>query len=440
MLAQMPDPDPNDPFGRRPSAPPIGDSGIGLPRLLGIGSGAMALAAIWTLYNVFMPLFLGEFLESRALRGAIMGLDNVIAVLLMPIVGSWSDRVESRQGKRLPFLFVAVPVTAVSFAVLPFAGVSLGTLLVVDVIFLLSITFYRAPLAAIMPDHVPPERRGSANGVIIFLGAAGGATALLLLSPTYDVARWIPFTVVTVVTLVTLGLVIVSTEAHPPFVTTGTTDQDAPPLRRLLRDLRSLNAPDRRGALALLLGVFASFFGYSAAEAQFSSFATGYLGSTPGQAGFTMAAASLAYVGFALPAGWLANRFGELRVMVAGAGLGTLGLALAGVFVLDPQLLAVFLAMTGMAWAMLMVPGYPLVANQGGRTRIGFYTGLYFLFGAAASVVSPALAGGAMDMIGDRALFAVAAIAMATAMLLLLSSARLGVVPATSEAVANVRD
>jgi MFS family permease len=409
--------------------------GIGLPRLLGIGTGALALAAIWALYNVFMPLLLGEFLESRALRGALMGLDNVVAVLLMPLVGAWSDRTEGRFGKRLPFLYVAMPLAALSFAALPLAGLSLWTLLAVDVVFLLSITFYRAPLAAIMPDHVPPERRSSANGVLIFMAALGGVVALLLLAPTFDQAPWIPFAVVAGATLASLGLVVLVADPDPPFVTTGTTDADAPPLRRLARDVRSLNDPRRRGALVLLLGIFASYFAYSAAEAQFSSFATGFLGTTPGSAGFVLAAASLAYLAWALPAGWLAKRFGELRVMVAGAALGTVGLALAGLFVLDTRLLAVFLVMLGMAWAMLMVPGYPLVANQGGRTRIGFYTGLYYLFGAAASVVSPAVAGSAMDLWGDRALFGVASAGMGIALALLLLAGRRGVIAATRDAV-----
>jgi hypothetical protein len=283
---------------------------------------------------------------------------------------------------------------------------------------------------------VPPERRSSANGVIVFMAALGGAVALLLLAPAFDRAAWIPFAVVGGATLASLALVVLASDPDPPFVTRGPTDGDARPLGRVLRDLRSLNDPGRRGALVLLLGVFASYFGYSAAEAQFSSFATGFLGATPGSAGFTMAAASIAYVAAALPAGWAAKRFGELRVMIVGAGLGTVGLALAGIFVLDARLLAAFLVVLGAAWAMLMVPGYPLVANQGGRTRIGFYTGLYYLFGAAASVVSPAVAGSAMDLLGDRALFGVASSAMAVALVLLLGAGRRGVVPATREAVA----
>lgn len=440
MLPRMPRPPSSAALGRSGGRADGEQHGIGLARLLGIASGALALAAIWTLYNVFMPLLLGEFIDSRTLRGGLMGLDNVIAVLVMPIVGAWSDRVEGRHGKRLPFLYVSMPLAAITFVMLPFAGVSLWVLLVVDVLFLSSITFYRAPLAAIMPDHMPPERRSRANGVIIFCAALGGAASLLLVSPLYDVASWMPFAIVGTTVLTSMVLVVLASEPHPPFVTKGTTDEDAPPLRRLVSDLRSLNGHGRRGALVLLLGVFASYFGYSAAEAQFSSFATGFLGATPGRAGFTMAAASVSYLTFALPAGWLAHRFGELRVMIAGATLGAVSLGFAGVFVRDPLLFPILLAVMGSAWAMLMVPGYALVANQGGRTRIGFYTGMYYLFAAAASVVSPALAGAAMDVVDDRALFAVASASMAVSVVLLLLAGQRGVVPSTSQAVARASD
>jgi hypothetical protein len=117
-----------------------------------------------------MPLLLGAFIDSRALRGAIMGLDNVVAIMLIPVVGAWSDRVDGRWGRRLPFLLVGVPITALAFAALPWAAAALWTLLLVDVVFLLAITVYRAPLVALMPDHVARggaaqrERRDHAHG------------------------------------------------------------------------------------------------------------------------------------------------------------------------------------------------------------------------------------------------------------------------------------
>ena len=52
---------------------------------------------------------------------------------------------------------------ALLFAALPLADGTLWTLLCVDVVFLLTITLFRAPLVALMPDHVAPRERSDAG-------------------------------------------------------------------------------------------------------------------------------------------------------------------------------------------------------------------------------------------------------------------------------------
>src|SRR5690606_10713987 len=77
-----------------PTATNTRPRGISTLRLIGLGSGSFGLAATWALYNTFMPLLLAPFVSSAGLRGTIMALDNVIAVLMLPLVGAWSDRVK----------------------------------------------------------------------------------------------------------------------------------------------------------------------------------------------------------------------------------------------------------------------------------------------------------------------------------------------------------
>src|SRR5690606_30994817 len=272
----------------------------------------------WALYNTFMPLLLGEFISSRGWRGAIMGLDNVIAIVLIPVVGVWSDRVDGPWGKRLPFLLVAMPVSALLFGALPFATTHLVTLLAVDVVFLISITAYRAPLVALLPDHVVPAGRAAANGLITLMGASGGAIGLLLVAPLFDDAQWLPFAVAAGTALVCLVVVLIATDTHPANVTIGAVEDEAPLLPALVRDAVALTRPPLRGASILLLAVFFCFLGYSALEAQFSTYATQTLGLSGGRAGSLLGAASLAFVATAVPAGRLAQRFGSANVMRIG--------------------------------------------------------------------------------------------------------------------------
>lgn len=395
-------------------------------RLIGIGLGGFSLAAIWGTYNVFMPLLLGDFIESRALRGAVMGLDNVVAVLLIPVVGAWSDRVAGRWGKRLPFLLAGMPLAALAFAGLPWAATALWSLLAVDVVFLLAVTLYRAPLVALMPDHVAPADRSAGNGVITLMSALGGAVALLALAPTFDAARAAPFALAALAALVALAVVVVAAERHPPYVEPGAAADDVPVLRGLGRELRALATPAHRGPAWLLAGLFGGFFGFAAVEAQFSTFATETLALTGGEAGRAFGGASVAFLLVALPVGLLARRLGELRVMRAGMGL----LLAALVVVAAPWgggFTYVGMALAGLGWAGVLVPAYPLVADQGGRDRIGTYTGLYYLVGSGAAIVAPAIVGASMDAFGNRALFVGAGAAVALGAWALARAGRHGV-------------
>ncbi|HEX7040406.1 MAG TPA: MFS transporter [Trueperaceae bacterium] len=405
-------------------------------RLMGLGSGSLGLAAVWALYNTFMPLLLAQFVASAGVRGTIMALDNVIAVLMLPVVGAWSDRLGGRLGKRIPFLLAAMPLSALLFTALPLADATLWTLLSVDVVFLLTITLFRAPLVALMPDHVPPRERSSANGVITLMAAAGGAIGLLLLSPLFDAAHWLPFAGGGVLIVIALVLVLLAADRHPPFATGGAAAEEAPALQGLFRDVRQLVVEERGGAGVLLLAVFAVFFGYSALEAQFSTFATQTLGISAGMAGPTIAATMIAYVAAAVPAGLLARRIGSASTM----RIGALTMAVAAVLatlVADVSSARVVLALGGAAWALVQVPAYPLVVNQGGEAQTGFYTGMYYLFGSAASIAGPPLVGAMMDVFGNRALFYSLAVSMVVGAALVTAAKRRRVEGRAAETTAS---
>lgn|SRR5690554_1369811 len=386
--------------------------------LLGLGIGAASLSITWGLYNIFMPLLLRDFVASSGVRGAIMGIDNVLGLLFVPLIGALSDRLDGRLGKRLPFLVVSMPLAAVLFAVLPFSRASLWTLLAVDIVFLLAMTAFRAPLAALMPDHVAPAHRPWANGVITMLGAVGGALALLLVAPLADTAIWVPFAVAGAVTLVAVVAVRAVSNPHPPYVATGVIQEDAPLLPGLLKQSARIFDPRHGHVFYLLMAVFFCFFGYSALEAQFSTFITEEFGLTGGRASQMMGATVVGFVLFALPAGTMVKRLGEVNTMRLGTTSLAFWLGIAS-FVTSPVWLTLLLILGGASWAFVLVPAYPVVVNQGGEDEVGFYTGMYYLFGAVAAILAPAGVGWAMDQIGNAALFPAVAIAMTLGLLFL---------------------
>src|SRR4051812_21616829 len=86
-----------------------------------LGAGSFVIGAVAPLYDSFVPALLQRHLASSTGIGAAMGIDNVLALCLVPVVGALSDATHSRLGRRVPFLLVALPITAVALAAIPFA-------------------------------------------------------------------------------------------------------------------------------------------------------------------------------------------------------------------------------------------------------------------------------------------------------------------------------
>ena len=70
-----------------------------------IGLAFMSISAFWQMYDNVIPLILkNTFGLGETVTGAIMAADNVLALFLLPIFGSLSDKVNTKIGKRMPFI------------------------------------------------------------------------------------------------------------------------------------------------------------------------------------------------------------------------------------------------------------------------------------------------------------------------------------------------
>ena len=67
-----------------------------------IGLAFLSISAFWQMYDNIIPLMLqGTFRLGETVTGAIMAADNVLALFLLPLFGSLSDRLDTRAGKRV---------------------------------------------------------------------------------------------------------------------------------------------------------------------------------------------------------------------------------------------------------------------------------------------------------------------------------------------------
>ena len=151
------------------------------------------VSVIWSVYNAFVPIFLADrFLMAAGFIGFFMTLDNIAALLIQPAVGSWSDRIQTRIGRRMPFIIVGAPLAAVSFILLPLS-LSLWLFFLAAVLLLLSMAIWRTPVVALMPDITPSKYRSQANGIINLMGGLGAIIAFLGGAKLYEMDPTYPF-------------------------------------------------------------------------------------------------------------------------------------------------------------------------------------------------------------------------------------------------------
>lgn len=85
-----------------------------------VGFAFAIISAFWYAYDFLVPLMLNRtFGLSDAMRGLVMGLDNILALVLLPLFGTISDKVNTKMGKRTPFLLVGTILSVVCLVILP---------------------------------------------------------------------------------------------------------------------------------------------------------------------------------------------------------------------------------------------------------------------------------------------------------------------------------
>lgn len=373
-----------------------------------LGFGFFSISITWALYNAFVPFFLERYIASAAFIGFMMTIDNYFALFLQPWIGRRSDRTVTRYGKRMPYLLLGMPLAALFGALLPWhAGIV--TLVLFMVLMNLSMSVYRSPTVALMPDITPENKRTKANGIINFMGGVGSIIAFGAGSFLYEAHRSLPFTAAALLTLISLFILLRSINEKRDAI--GNPEHNVPPA--------PYRAEWNRSTVLLLGAIFFWFVSYQGVEAFFTLYGKNELGLTEGEASFSLAFFSLAFVLAAIPSGWLGNRFGKKPVIAFGVGgLIVCFLAIAFVEALLP--LRLLLLAGGVCWALVNINSYPFIVALGGERSIGTRTGIYYLISSLAAIASPPLMGLLIDRLGYSALFYFASGGMALALLLVL--------------------
>ena len=379
-----------------------------------LGFGFFGVSVIWGVYNAFVPVFLAEKFDlAPVLIGFFMTLDNIAALFIQPPVGAWSDRLRSPMGRRIPFILVGAPITAVAFGLIPLAA-ALPLFVACTSTLLLSAALWRTPVVALMPDITPSAFRSQANGIINFMGGIGTIIALQTGGLLYKINHNFPFWLGSV--LVILAALVVYLFIKEP--TEYEQSEKQPGMFASLREV--FNDADKSG-LRILLAIFFWFLGFSAVETFFTLYAKNRLGLEVGDGATLLSVLPLFFVLFAIPSGFIAGKIGRrttitiglvtlivmmilLYITPASALLtGIAPLPLVGIPLVEGgarmlTLAGVLLIMGGIGWAFVNINSLPMIVDLTSAARIGTFTGLYYLFSTLSAIVGPNLNGLAIQL------------------------------------------
>lgn len=410
------------------------------------GLAFLSICAFWQMYNSIVPLILtNTFHLNETYSGIIMAADNILALFLLPLFGSLSDRTNTKIGKRMPYVLFGTGIAIILMNILPIidngysaapSGFKTASFIVVLGLLLVAMGTYRSPAVALMPDITPKPLRSKANAIINLMGALGGVIYLgvaAVMYPNSKVANlahvnYQPLFIVVASIMFVAIAVLFLTVKEPKLVAEQRELEEKHPEWNLAEDDGSGNetlpAGVKKSLGFLLASIGLWFIGYNAVETWFTTYVSNVMGQALGGASTCLLIATGGAVVSYIPIGVLASKIGRKRTIMGGiillASCFGLGYFLTTTYSEINLIMFIVFALVGLAWAAINVNSLPMVVEMCKGSDIGKFTGYYYTFSMAAQVITPVLAGYLMRNVGYTTLFPYAALFVALSFVTML--------------------
>ena len=409
-----------------------------------VGLAFLSICAFWQMYDNVIPLILREtFHMNESLAGAVMALDNILALFLLPFFGTLSDRCRNQKlGRRTPFILVGTAVAVVLMNLLPLLdnGFAAGggrwhfiAFIVVLGGLLVAMGSYRSPAVALMPDVTPKPLRSRANAIINLMGAVGGVLYLgvaAVLYPTDKVKNLVhvnyqPLFLVVSAIMAAAVAVLLLTIREPRLSAENQSLEARHPEWNLAEDDGSghevLPAAVKRSLRFLLASIALWYIGYNGVTTWFTTYISQIMGEGLGGASRCLLVATVGAIVSYIPIGVVASKVGRRKTILAGCALLAAcflaGFLLTTAFSSINFVMYIVFALVGLAWAAINVNSLPMVVEMCRGSDVGKFTGYYYTASMAAQVVTPVLAGTLMRHVSYKILFPYAALFVALSFL-----------------------
>lgn len=387
-----------------------------------IGLAFLSISAFWQMYDNVIPLILkNTFHLGETVTGVVMAMDNVLALFLLPLLGALSDKVDTRWGKRTPFIVVGTLLAVTFMFFLPIADKSGNLVLFVVALFatLMSMGLYRSPAVALMPDLTPTHLRSKANAIINLMGAVGGVYTLLmvkLLVGKKDKPDYLPlFISVIALMVIAVGVLVITIQEKKLKVQLAEELAQAD-AAQAAADGREVKEADvtvkqklpkevKRSMIFILVSIFLWFAAYNAVTTAFSRYTMEVWGMENGSFANCLMVATVAAIISYIPIGHISAHVGRKKTIMGGILLMASCYGFAMFLNQYHPVMNVAFGLIGVAWAAIGVNSYPMIVAMSEGCEIGKFTGTYYTFSMSAQILTPILSGFLLENISYRTLF-----------------------------------
>lgn len=393
-----------------------------------IGLAFLSICAFWQMYDNIIPLMLqNTFGLGETVTGALMAMDNVLALFLLPLFGALSDKVDTKFGKRMPFIVGGTVLAVIFMMMLPAADKNGNLVLFIASLFLLLLAMglYRSPAVALMPDLTPNKLRSKGNAIINLMGAVGGVYTLIMIKllvgkgdrPDYEPL----FLSIAALMVIAVGILVITIKEKKVKAQVEREVKEYEDLHGVIVENEDLAEKEemqgaegekhpmpkevKRSMIYLLASIFFWFAAYNAVGTAFSRYTKVVWHMEGGGFADCLMVATVAAILSYIPIGNIASKIGRKKTIMGGVLLMS-ACYLVGVFAYayHPAINIMF-ALIGIGWAAINVNSYPMIVEMSKGCDIGKFTGTYYTFSMTAQIFTPVLSGFLLEKVSYRTLF-----------------------------------
>ena len=352
-----------------------------------------ALTALWSsLGSILLPIRILAYIpepQKNTYLGLLTFAGLVVAIIIQPIAGTFSDFTNSRWGRRRPYILLGMLLALI---LLPGIGLASTYAAIFAIYCLLQIctNIAQASYQAFIPELVPQNKRGIALGVKSMLEVLGGV-ALVQVTAYFmghyfggggEFWMWIALGILMTVLLIALVITVITVKEPPSTRNTGLSGSV---LRQKLKiDLKIsrnfgwfLLARGLLGIPGVALQIYALYYLMDVVGIPNPASVTANL----------IVVVGICLLLTAYPAGRLSDRIGRKPIVIASGILGAIGI-LALFFSRSYIQLMFSGALIGMANGALLSAGWALATDLAVNGEEAKYLGLMNLAVAGGSALA----------------------------------------------------